>query len=253
MSPTTKELGHRPTPDGLGLAHLLPWLQGIAERQLDSIGRAIDHPPETADVVNELALAVLGRMRALQSKSITSRRRRGLLRCVLGAQLAMVTRRFILRSAAPVVENSGTGSTRRARSPRHRPLTLGPSLDTGELHAELDEAPAPTRLPRLFAGEERDLLSELLRGIPGREAEVLRSRWSVEGRTPTRVVELSRRMGLSTQRIHQLERSGLVSLLEAAGRKGERPSESWRRCADLAARLLQWKRRASSRLSKQAS
>lgn len=66
----------------------------------------------------------------------------------------------------------------------------------------------------LVADEERAKVLELLKEIDPREADVLRSHYGLGGRKPATLKQIGKQMGLTRERIRQIQRSALTKLYE---------------------------------------
>jgi len=91
------------------------------------------------------------------------------------------------------------------------PLVGGEDLTLEDRLAD-DAAPDPIDL--LDAPRRRDGLGRELAGLPDRERRVLEWRFGLAGDAPLTLAEIGRRMGLSRERVRQLERRALDTLRE---------------------------------------
>jgi RNA polymerase primary sigma factor len=66
----------------------------------------------------------------------------------------------------------------------------------------------------LVADEERTKVLGLLNEIEPREAEVLRSHYGLDGRKPMTLKQIGKKVGLTRERIRQIQRSALTKLYE---------------------------------------
>jgi RNA polymerase sigma factor (sigma-70 family) len=66
----------------------------------------------------------------------------------------------------------------------------------------------------LVADEERTKVLGLLNEIEPREADVLRSHYGLDGRKPMTLKQIGRKLGLTRERIRQIQRSALTKLYE---------------------------------------
>jgi len=66
----------------------------------------------------------------------------------------------------------------------------------------------------LVADEERIKVLSLLNEIDPREANVLRSHYGLDGRRPMTLKQIGKKMGLTRERIRQIQRSALTKLYE---------------------------------------
>jgi RNA polymerase sigma factor (sigma-70 family) len=66
----------------------------------------------------------------------------------------------------------------------------------------------------LVADEERAKVLALLKEIDPREADVLRSHYGLGGRKPTTLKQIGKKMGLTRERIRQIQRSALTKLYD---------------------------------------
>lgn len=80
-----------------------------------------------------------------------------------------------------------------------------------------EEMPTPERaaLVELF----REELLELVEKLPARDAQVLRWRYGLEGPRPLSLTEVGQKLGLSRERVRQIETRALKRLKEAWGEK----------------------------------
>jgi RNA polymerase primary sigma factor len=90
---------------------------------------------------------------------------------------------------------------------------VGEDGDTslGDLIAS--DKPAPDELAIAGAGEEA--VQRALESLPVREAQVIRLRFGVDGEEPTPLRETGRKLGISAERVRQLERSALNHLAQS--------------------------------------
>lgn len=66
----------------------------------------------------------------------------------------------------------------------------------------------------MVADEERAKVLGLLKEIDPREADVLRSHYGLGGRKPTTLKQIGKKMGLTRERIRQIQRSALTKLYD---------------------------------------
>jgi RNA polymerase primary sigma factor len=87
---------------------------------------------------------------------------------------------------------------------------VGEDGDTslGDLIAS--DKPAPDEVAEANAGD--DAVHRALESLPTREAQVIRLRFGVDGEEPTPLRETGRKLGISAERVRQLERSALNHL-----------------------------------------
>jgi RNA polymerase primary sigma factor len=87
---------------------------------------------------------------------------------------------------------------------------VGEDGDTslGDLIAS--DKPAPDELA--IAGAGTDAVHRALEALPTREAQVIRLRFGVDGEEPTPLRETGRKLGISAERVRQLERNALRTL-----------------------------------------
>jgi len=87
-----------------------------------------------------------------------------------------------------------------------------------------EDMPTPERaaLIELF----REELLEMVGKLPAREAQVLRWRYGLEGPRPLTLAEVGEKLGISRERVRQIEERALKKLKEAWG---ERALEFYRR------------------------
>lgn len=80
---------------------------------------------------------------------------------------------------------------------------------------ELLPAPADEPLAELEVNLREDLLDRALAEIPDREREVLEARYGLGNRRPETLAEVGERMGVTRERVRQLERQALERLARA--------------------------------------
>ena len=93
--------------------------------------------------------------------------------------------------------SGGDGAEDEHFSRRHCPTRMGP---------------LPKR--KLVASEEQAKVLKLLGEIDSREAEVLKCHYGLNGRKPMTLKEIGEQMGLTRERIRQIQRSALTRLFE---------------------------------------
>ncbi len=96
------------------------------------------------------------------------------------------------------------------------PLDDEESTTLEELIAD-EEMPAPERAAVLELFREE--LLEMVEKLPARDAQVLRWRYGLEGPRPLTLAEIGRKLGLSRERVRQIEIRALKRLKEAWGEK----------------------------------
>jgi RNA polymerase primary sigma factor len=74
----------------------------------------------------------------------------------------------------------------------------------------------------LTDADQQELLRELLGGLEEREAAVLRLRYGLEGEGPLTLHEIGSRLGVSRERIRQIEHSALEKLAAQLREREER-------------------------------
>jgi RNA polymerase primary sigma factor len=83
-----------------------------------------------------------------------------------------------------------------------------------------DEGPSPFELAE--TGARREQLRAALDQLPDRERRVLRLRYGLEGADPEPLREVGRRLGLTPERVRQIERSAINRLGRAPAMRGLR-------------------------------
>jgi RNA polymerase sigma-32 factor len=139
---------------------------------------------------------------------------------VLGNR-SMVARTRVAR----VVQNPD--GTRRPTWPQADVSLNQPATETGEERERLIADDGPTPEENIFAranGRQREqLIHEALDSLDPREVHILRARWLAERRTP--LAELGREMGLTGERVRQLERRALAKLAAVLRGRVERAAD----------------------------
>ena len=71
----------------------------------------------------------------------------------------------------------------------------------------------------IFDNHRAEIVSELLNSIDERAAGILRMRFGLEGNDPMTLKEIGQRVGLTRERVRQIERDALQRISEAIARK----------------------------------
>ena len=124
------------------------------------------------------------------------------------------------------------GRYRKERERLTQELARPPSLDEvarsleipAEQLAELEEIPAAGPLGTLLR-ERKDLTGLLLDDLPERERAVIRLRFGLSGEGPLTLGAVGRRLGLSRERVQQIEATGLKKLRALLAARGTDPSD----------------------------
>jgi RNA polymerase primary sigma factor len=94
----------------------------------------------------------------------------------------------------------------------------GPGADAGDfLHAELADNTTVSPLAALTRSEDEDQMLRLVAALPPREAAVVRLRFGLAGEEPLTLREIGARLGLTRERVRQIEREVLDRLAEQLG------------------------------------
>jgi RNA polymerase sigma-32 factor len=124
-----------------------------------------------------------------------------------------------------VVQNPD--GTRRPTWPQADVSLNQPASESGEERERLiaDDSPNPEdSIFALFNNRQRErLIREAMETLSAREIQILRARWLTERRTP--LAELGREMGLTGERVRQLERRALSKLASALRDRVERAAD----------------------------
>ena len=92
------------------------------------------------------------------------------------------------------------------------PSQMPPSDDALTLNEMLMDDKAVPPDEAVFNAEELDTMHELLEQIDPREAEVLRLRYGLDGKEPLTLKEIGRQVGLTRERVRQIEKETLAKL-----------------------------------------
>jgi RNA polymerase primary sigma factor len=101
---------------------------------------------------------------------------------------------------------------RRAVKAINSPTQSG-DLESGLMLSEMladDKTPAPEE--GLFSQAERETIQKLLNQITPREARILKMRYGVEDREPMTLKEIGKQLGLTRERVRQIEKEALAKL-----------------------------------------
>jgi RNA polymerase primary sigma factor len=82
------------------------------------------------------------------------------------------------------------------------------------LEETLPDQNAPTPEDELLADEEKTKVLKLLNDIDPREADVLRLHYGLDGRKPMTLRQIGEKLGLTRERIRQIQRGALTKLYD---------------------------------------
>jgi len=91
--------------------------------------------------------------------------------------------------------------------------------EPGSLYGDFLESPLPGPEETALARARREVILEVLEVLPPREAEVIRLRYGLDGTPPLTLEEVARRLGVTRERVRQLERKALAQLRLGSLRK----------------------------------
>lgn len=101
----------------------------------------------------------------------------------------------------------------------------GPEGDISPLADMLHDSSTPLPHEPLFARDEAELLHRLLDAINDRESRILRLRFGLDGQEPMTLKEVGERIGLTRERVRQIEGQALQKLNERL-RRVEEPNQA---------------------------
>jgi RNA polymerase nonessential primary-like sigma factor len=183
------------------------WIRQSVDRALMYQGRAVRLP---VNVVREVQ-QVLRARRALENDAeLVARRPEGIRAEDIGALLG--------RPAHEIVDLLAM-----AEAPRSLDASLSSDGEEHTLGDDLvdHQSPSPDEVTQ---GHEVDqLLDTWVATLSGREREVLEGRFGLHGREPETLEVLSERMGLTRERVRQMQNEALFKLKRYISRRGIKP------------------------------
>jgi RNA polymerase primary sigma factor len=99
------------------------------------------------------------------------------------------------------------------------PIRQAPSEEGMSLSEMLPDLRAQDPAEAMFNNQQAETVTELLNSIDERAGRVLRMRFGLEGHEPLTLKEIGRKIGLTRERVRQIERDALQRISEAIANK----------------------------------